>query len=709
MADLERLFNPRSVAVIGASNSPEKIGNAIMVNLKQGGYPGKVFPVNPKETQIEGFPCYPTVEDVPEEIDVAVVSVPAARVIDVAEQCGNKKVKFLVVITAGFKEVGREGAELERKLRNIAAEHGMRIVGPNCLGIIDTHVPINATFAKGSPLRGKIAFISQSGALCIAILDWSKKRGLGFSQFVSLGNKADLNEADFIEHASKDPNTKVILCYLEDVANGERFISVAREASGRVPVVVLKVGISQAGAQAASSHTGALAGSDLAYDVAFRHARVIRARTMTDLFDLAVAFASQPLPKDESVAIITNSGGPGIVATDSVEAEGLKMVRFSKNTIENLRAHLPPTSNVYNPVDVIGDAGPERYRHALDNVLSDPAVSAAVVLLTPTAVVHPEETAKVVVEMRNKYRDKPLLASFMGGEEVRSASNLLEESGIPCYPFPEAAVRAMAALARYSSALKAEVSEDRPLKLGDINRGAVSEIFEDVAKDGRSILLGPEAARVARAYGIPVAASLLATKPDEAAYMAELIGFPVVLKVASPNIMHKTDVGGVKVGLSSARQVRKGFLDIVEKVQTLMPGAHVYGVEVQKMMPKGTELIVGMTRDIQFGPLIAFGLGGIYVNLMKDVSFRLAKGLTRREAEAMIYETKAAALLKGFRGQKQADIKAIVDILLRVAKLVLDFPNIVELDMNPVVAYDKGAAVLDAKISIEPRAAKAAR
>lgn len=699
MADLTSFFKPGSVAIIGASKSPGKIGNVIVKNIIDSGYKGKIYPVNPKEVEIEGLACYPSADKTPETAELAVVSVPAAQVLKVTEECGVSGVKNLVVISAGFKETGIDGLELERRLVDTCRKYQMRLLGPNCVGFMDTHVPINASFAAGFPLKGEIAFISQSGAIILSILDWSYKTGLGFSKFISLGNKADLTETHFIEDAANDPNSKVILCYIEDVENGAHFLEAAREASQKKPVIILKSGTSQAGAQAASSHTGALAGSDLAYETAFRQCGIIRARSMPELFDLAVAFANQPIPGGERVAVITNSGGPGIITTDTIEREGLEMARFTRETVEELRNFLPSESNIYNPVDLLGDAKANRYRFALEKVMADPGVDSGVVLVCPAGVTEPEETARAMIETSRAYPDKPLLAAFMGGEKLSHGARLLGEAGIPCFTFPEPAITSIRGLARYARIKNIRTAGDT-LNFDDLDKKTVKAIFYDVNKDNRLVLLGSESSEVVAAYGIPAATTMLATSPEEAGKMADELGYPVVLKIASPKILHKTDVGGVRVGIDSKDNVQRGFVEIMDNVLQLLPHAAVYGVEVQKMMPRGTELIIGMSRDVQFGPLIAFGLGGIYVNLLKDVSFRLANGLTVSEIESMLTETKAYTLLRGYRGEKTADIKAIIDIIGRVAKLVTDFPEITEMDINPVFAYNQGASALDVKITV---------
>ncbi|HOQ02556.1 MAG TPA: acetate--CoA ligase family protein [Bacillota bacterium] len=699
MNDLTSLMRPESVAVIGASNTPGKIGYAVVRNMMSSGYKGEIYPINPKETEIAGLKAYPTAIDVGKPIDVAVICVPAKATLSVAEDCGKAGVKFLIVITAGFKEVGKEGRELEEQLVEIARKYGMRIVGPNVLGIIDTHTPFNATFAKEMALEGNIAFISQSGALCIAILDWSLKNGLGFSQFVSMGNKADLNEADFIEAASHDEDTKVICLYLEDVVEGDRFIKVAREAIQRVPVVALKSGVSSAGAQAASSHTGALAGSDTAYSAAFRHAGILRATTMTQLFELANAFTTQPIPKGKRTAVVTNAGGLGIVATDAIELGGLEMARFSEDTIALLREKMPPMANIYNPVDVIGDAHYDRYEIALNAVLVDPNVDAVTVLLSPTAVLEVDKVAEVIVEANRKHPEKPIVAAFTGGFAVEQAVEYLKKHGVPIFAFPEEAVSTLIGMTEFA-ALSEATHNGEEWVFDDVNSERVREIFDSVREDGRDLLLSPEAAEVAECYKIPAAPSRLATSEDEAERHAVEMGFPVVMKISSPDIMHKTDIGGVKVGIESPEEVREAFRSIMENSKKAAPEAKIYGVEVQKMMPQGDEVIIGMVKDHTFGPMVAFGSGGVLVNLLQDASFRLARGLTKREVDEMITETKAYTILKGFRGAEPDDIPAIAEAIGRVAQLCRDFPEISELDINPVFAYPKGLSALDIKIKL---------
>ncbi len=699
MNGLTSLFQPRSVAVIGASKTPGKIGYAVMNNMKSCGFKGDLYPINPKEEEIMGYKAYPTIRDIGKPVDVAVFCVPAAVSLQVAEDCGKAGVKHLIVITAGFKEVGGAGRELEENLVNVARKYDMRITGPNVLGVIDTHTPMNATFAQNMAIKGNIAFISQSGALCVAILDWSLAKGIGFSQFVSVGNKADLDEADFIAAASNDPNTKVIALYLEDIVDGEKFIKSAKEAAEKVPVIVLKSGVTAAGAAAASSHTGALAGSDTAYDAALRHAGVLRAATMTELFDLAIAFTTQPIPSGKNVAVVTNSGGPGIVASDAVEGFGLNMARFTEETTAILAEKLPSTANIKNPIDVIGDAHADRYEIALDAALSDPNVDAAIVILSPTAVLDTTETAVITAKAAKRYPQKPIVASFIGGAAVEEGIKYLNDNGIPTYPFPEPAIATLRGMIRFGE-LRHEVGRGGQWEFDDVDKERVRAIFEGVREDGRDLLLSPEACEVAEAYKIPAAPSRLAKSPEQAVEQAEAMDYPVVMKIASPDIMHKTDVGGVKVGLKSKEEVVAAFSEIMENSKRAEPDAKIYGVEVQKMMPPGDEMIIGMAMDATFGPMIAFGSGGILVNLLQDASFRLANGLSEAEVKEMITETKAYTILKGFRGKQPDDIPALEVAIGRVAQLCRDFPEISELDINPVFAYPDGLSALDVKIRL---------
>jgi len=696
------LFSPKSLAVIGASRNPAKVGHTVLRNIVESGYKGRVYPVNPKADEILVLKCYKSVLDIPDDVDLAVITVPAQIVLDVAKECGEKGVKYLVVISAGFKEIGGEGVDREKELINIGRKYGMRILGPNCLGFIDTFTPLNATFAAVMPKKGRIAFISQSGALITAILDWSIRRGLGFSKIVSLGNKADLDEIDFIQAIGQDKNTKVILLYVESIEKGRRFIEVAREVSKVKPIVVIKGGITEAGAKAAMSHTGAMAGSFTSYRVAFKKSGVLAANTLSELFDYAMAFSNQPIPAGNRIAIITNAGGPGILTTDLSVKYGLRLASFNMDTISKLRSKLPPAAAIYNPVDVLGDARANRYEFAIDTVLSDENVDGLIVILTPQAITEPVETAKAIVKMHRKYPDKPIVAAFIGGDIVQEAANILIEHGIPCFDLPERAVVAMSGLCTYREYLEFfEKIIEKEVKFYDVDFERARRIIDKVKSEGRKVLLEVEAKELVRAYGIPTPITVLVKSEDEAVEAASKMGYPVVLKVASPQILHKTDIGGVILNINSDNEVREAFRTILSRVRRYAPRATLYGITVQKMVPKGREVIVGVTKDPTFGHLIMFGSGGIYANILKDVSFRLTP-ITLAEAKDMVRETKAYALLKGVRGESPADIASVINVLLRLNQLVQEIPEIVEMDINPLFVYEEGEGciALDVKVVI---------
>ncbi len=699
MKNIGSLFQPKAVAVIGASSKPGKVGNIVVKNLISSHYQGEIYPINPKEEFIEGLKNYHSVLDVPGEIDLVVVSIPAQAVVEAVQECVEKHVKNMIILTAGFKEIGGEGARLEREIVEIAREGGMNILGPNVIGSIDTMSPINASFAQMMPHQGNIAFISQSGAMLVAILDWSISVGLGFSKTISIGNKADISEIDLIEYLGEDPDTKVILCYLESISNGDEFLRVVSEVSKKKPIVILKSGSSSAGAKAASSHTGALAGSDLAYDLAFEQTGVIRAHTMTELFDLGLAFSKLPLPKGDRVAVITNAGGGGVVTADAVEKLGLKMAVLSDETINNLKGLLPGEANVTNPIDVLGDAPPERYKIALEEVSKDGGVDAIIAMTCPTASAQPVPITEEVIRFSKENKDIPVFPVNMGGVTFDKANEMLMDENLPIYTFPEIPVEILEKMSKYTAYLK-EVEQQEVISIENVNKKAVSEIFRKVREDGRDALLGSETYQVAQYYGIPAAPLILAKKSEEAVKAASEMGYPVVLKIASDKILHKTDIGGVKANLKTEEEVRMAFEEIMSNAKKAYPDVVPNGIEVQKMMPKGQEMIIGMTRDNSFGPMIAFGMGGIYVNLIKDASFKLAKGLTRQAILKQIESTKAYTLLKGYRGEEASDINAVVDTIARIAKLTLDFPEIQELDINPVFVYPNGISSLDVKIKL---------
>ncbi|MCU0495118.1 MAG: acetate--CoA ligase family protein, partial [Chloroflexaceae bacterium] len=567
-----------------------------------------------------------------------------------------------------------------------------------CLGIIDTVSNLNASFAALMPLDGEIAFMSQSGAMCTAILDWSKPQGIGFSRFVSLGNKADIDEVSLLQAWNQDSHSKVILAYLEAINNGPGFIAAAREVTKNTPVIAIKSGTTAAGTRAASSHTGSLAGSEAAYESAFSQSGIIRAHSMGDLFDLALAFAYQPLMQGERVAIVTNAGGPGIIATDAVERNGLKMAEFNPETVRFLQERLPPTANFFNPIDIIGDARSDRYRTGLEAAVADPNVDGILVLLTPQAQSDLVETVQVIVEC-TQGKGKSVVTSFMGGQSLGEALHLLNQHRIPNYPFPERAVQALAAMARYR---KWQQQPAPDYVSFEVDKGRVRKLFDEVRASGRVELGEIEAREVMEAYGMRLPQSRLARSPDEAAQIASEIGYPVVMKISSPDILHKSDIGGVKVGVADAASVRDNYELIEYRARKYSPDARIWGVLVQEMVRKGREILVGVNRDPQFGPLVAVGMGGIYVEVLRDVAFRLAP-ISRQEVTEQLRSIRTFPLLRGVRGDAPADIAAVEEVVLRVSQLVTDFPEIVEMDINPLVVHNKGegAIVLDARIILQ--------
>ncbi len=696
--NLEAFICPDGVAVIGASRDPEKLGHGILSNILASGYKGNVYPVNPKTDEVLGLPSYPSVKDIPGKLDLAVIVIPERFVPDALRECGEKGLKAVIVITAGFGETGVEGFHREQEITAIASEYGLRVIGPNCLGVIDTFCPINASFAASMPDQGNIAFMSQSGALCTAVLDLAVAKGIGFSRFVSLGNKADVDEAALLLKWKDDEHTAVVLAYIEGLPDGREFIDVARQVSARKPVVALKSGTTEAGSKAVSSHTGSLAGSEHAYEAAFQKAGVLRAESLQDIFDWGLAFAYQPLLEGPYIAIVTNAGGPGILATDGLERAGLHLVQLETGTVQVLRDGLPGAANVYNPIDVLGDAGADRYALALKAALEDPNVNGVIVILTPQVMTEITETAELVSDLASQY-DKPIIGCFMGEAKIRAGADILNRNRVPNFISPDRAVSALQAMWHYRQYLNQPQTEPDEF---DVNRDEVRRILDEVRADGRLTLGEVEARGVIAAYGIPLPQSTLARTSEEAIEIAEAIGFPVALKVASPDILHKSDVGGIKLDLRDADDVRDAFDLIMYRCLKHMPDAEIWGTLVQEMINPGKEVIVGMSHDPQFGPLILFGLGGIYVEVLKDVAFRLAP-VTESEAGAMINEIRAAPLLRGVRGEKRSDVKAITEIIQRVSQLVMEFPEIVELDINPLVVHNQGAIALDARLSIEQR------
>jgi acetyl coenzyme A synthetase (ADP forming)-like protein len=692
MHRIDTFFDPCSVAVIGASTNPEKLGYAVVKNLLDGGYSkqGKVYPINPSAAEILGFKVYPTVLDVPDPIDLAVIVIPYPHVPEALRTCGQKGIPSAIVISAGFREAGKEGLERELELVDICHEYNLRLIGPNCLGVIDSFTPLNASFAAGTPPSGPMAFMSQSGALGTAVLDIALAGQLGLSKFVSLGNKADVSEIDLLQAWVKDEHSKVILIYSEGMPSGQEFIRVARQVTRQKPVVAIKSGVTQSGSRAVSSHTGSLAGSEQAYQAAFHQAGIIRAESMEALFDEALALGYQPPLKGDRIAILTNAGGPGILATDALEKSGLSLARFELETMHTLEQYLPDAASAANPVDVLGDARADRYQFALEQIVKDPNVDGIMVLLTPQAMTEIDDTARVTASV-SQHIDIPILGCFMGQARIQSGITILTQNGIPNYPFPERAANAFKAMSDYRSIKSRPQLEYAHF---EVDQAAAKQVFDQARAEDRLTIGDAESRQVLQAYGLRIPSSEIADTPDKAVMIAGKIGYPVVLKIASPDILHKTDIGGVKVGLQSASDVRDAFELMVYRAQRYVPEARIWGCLVQEMAPSGgLEVLVGMNRDPQFGPLITFGLGGIYVETLRDVTFRVAP-LAHQEAEEMLTQVRAHALLDGVRGQPPMDKAAIVDALLRISQLVGDFPEIIEMDINPLMVFHQGEGAL---------------
>ena len=701
--NIHTLFNPKSIAVVGATNRPQSVGRAVMRNLVYGDYQGVIYPVHPHLDAIFGIKTYKGLGEIPDPVDLAVIIIKPDLVPDVMEVAARKGISGIVVITAGFKEIGGKGAVLEERLREMAFHHGIRLVGPNCLGVINTNtgVRMNASFARIMPRPGNIAFISQSGALCTSVLDYAEGRKIGFSKFISFGNKADVNEIDLLRYLGDDPETKVICMYLEDISAGQEFIKVASDISWNrgKPILAVKSGTSSEGARAAASHTGSMVGSDSAYDAIFLQSGIQRVEGVNELFHYAMAFSRQPLPKGNRIAIVTNAGGPGIMATDAAVRHGLGLATFSAKTEATLKKCLPPTANIHNPVDVIGDATHERYEIALKTVVQDENVDGAIVLLTPQAMTDILETARIVPSVARD-TDKPILCSFMGIVDVSEGVAHLEANGIPNYVFPEAASRAMAAMVRFGKRLSVG---NRVLPKLSCNRSrAVDFIRARLNGAPRCYLPEKEAAELLACYDLPLLPSRLVTSPGDIADASAHMRFPVAMKVVSKDIVHKVDAGGVRLNIADAVQAGEAYHQIMAQCRRFNPDAHIQGVLMQEMAGKGVEVIIGCARDPKFGPIVMFGLGGTLVEALKDVTFRLAP-MRIASAENMIRSIKAFSVLQGIRGNPPSDLEAIKACILRVSTLVAQHPEISELDINPLIVYPegKGAVVADCRILLQ--------
>jgi acetyl coenzyme A synthetase (ADP forming)-like protein len=694
---LDALLRPDAVAIIGASRTAGKVGHELVANLIDSKFAGAIVPINPSADDVLGLPCYPDLKTYGKKVTLVLISLPTALVHQAVDDSIAAGAGAIVVITAGFKEVGEAGAALEKELAARCKSHGVSLLGPNCLGLINAHHNMNASFAKQMPKPGGISVISQSGALCTAILDWASARHLGLSKLISMGNKADLSETEFLRAFADDDETKVIVGYLESVDSGDDFIKAAEAATTKKPVVIFKSGVTSAGVKAASSHTGSLAGADIAYGAAFKRAGIIRAETFEAMFDYSTAFAMQPLPKGDRVAIITNAGGPGIMAADAVEQCGMTVQPLAGAAAAALAEKLPAAASVGNPIDVLGDADPERYVMAVKAAQDDDAIDAIIVILTPQAMTRPYDTAHEIGECNRN--QKPILVSFMGGADVMPGREELVAHNLPDYESPNRAVSALKAMVDYKTWL------DRPPRVVTrfpVNRRRVERIIHRHIKSGQ-LQVGEAAAKdILRAYGFIVPAGHLAADAEQAIETAGKVGYPVAMKIASPDVIHKSDMGGVKLNLGSAEAVQDAYDLMMLRIRQRVPNAHIDGVYVEKMCGKGREVILGMTRDPQFGPMLMFGLGGIFVEVMKDVTFYIAP-IAADEAMQMLEGTKSFALLKGVRGQRSVDLDAIATSLQRISQLVTDFPQIDEMDINPFIVGEVGktSVAADARITLK--------
>ena len=700
---LDFIFQPSSIAVVGASTRPGTVGNDIFRNLLFNEFNGSVYPVNPKASNIVGVHCYASLKSVPGPVDLAVVIVPSSGILDVVAQAVDKQVKAMVVISAGFKEVGGKGAELEIQLREQVQAAGIPLIGPNCLGVINTdpNVRMNAAFGRKMPAAGNLAFLSQSGALCTSVLDYAEERHMGFSKFISFGNKADVNEIDLLEYLAKDPKSHVIAMYLEDVSDGRRFIETVRKIFWEThkPMLCLKSGRTPEGAKAVSSHTGSLAGSDSVYDALLVQSGVQRVDTIAELFDSAALYCTQPLPRGNRVAIVTNAGGPGIMATDAAVRFGLQLAELSPATREKLKESLPATASLRNPIDVIGDARADRYRSAVRTVLEDENVDMGMVILTPQSMTDVEETASVVPDAV-KGIDKPVVCAFMGAKDVAPGVAILRKAGIPNYAFPEDAVRSLAAAERLVALH--EIPRREMTVFNDLDIDAAKKIIA-AALDGheKRYLTQAECRPLLECYRLPLLRSAIAQNADDAAKTAASFGTPVVMKVMSADVVHKFDAGGVLLNIHGADEARAAYSKIHQNVAKAVPGAQIQGILIEEMARKGVEVILGASRDARFGPLMMFGLGGTLVEVLKDVSFRLAP-MWQISAERMVHQIRSFKVLDGFRGSPPSDIGAIVNTLLRLSALVCNHPEISELDINPLIvhAQGEGCSVADSRVML---------
>jgi acetyltransferase len=701
--NLDRLFDPRSVAVIGASNTKGSVGYILLRNLIGAEYEGVVYPVNRTALSVQAIQAYPTISQVPRKIDLAIIAVPAKTVPDVVRECGEAGVSGAVIVSSGFKEIGAEGKKLEEHVLSIANSYGLRLVGPNCLGYVRPARHLNATFAHVMPEPGRVAFISQSGALGTAILDWATANKVGFSAFVSVGSMCDVDFGDLIDYFGADPQTNSIILYVEALPDARKFMSAARHFAKTKPIIVVKSGRSARAAMAAASHTGAIAGDDTLYSAAFRRAGVVRVDEIQDLFDASEALSRVSSPRGPKLGIVTNAGGPGVMATDRLLSLGGELAELRPETDAKLLECLPTFAARGNPVDVGGDADAERYAAAAAALMDDPHCDGVLAILTPQAMSYPTQTAEALIEVSRRHPRKPLLTSFMGEIKVAEGIEAFRSAHVPTFDAPEDAVRAYLYMYQYTKSLQTlyETPTDI-LPQFSPDRDKVKSIFVEVARQERSTLTEIEAKDVLEAYGLPVVKTLLATSPEECARLAEQIGFPVAIKILSHDITHKSDVGGIALNVRSAPEAAKQFAKITERVHAAVPEAKLMGVTVQAMSRGGYEVIIGSRKDRTFGPALMFGMGGTGVELYRDVAVDFPP-LNQALAKTMINDTKVSQLLRGYRGGTPVDMEALEQALVKVSYLLVDFPEIIEMDVNPLQVRPDGMAALDARVMIEPR------
>ncbi|MCF7920752.1 MAG: acetate--CoA ligase family protein [Candidatus Cloacimonetes bacterium] len=700
---LSKLFNPKVIAIIGASGKEGTVGHSLIKNIIGSGFDGIVYPINPKRTNILGVKTYPSLELVPDQVDLAIIATAAAAVPAIVEDCGIHGVSGIVLISAGFAEIGgEEGKAMLKRISDTIKKYNMRMIGPNCLGFIKPSIKLNASFANRMALPGKIAFISQSGALCTAILDWSVKQNVGFSHFVSIGSALDVSFHDLIDYFGSDPQTTSIVIYMESLTDARSFLSAARAFSRNKPIIVLKAGKSSEGAKAAMSHTGSLAGNDFVFDAAFKRAGVIRVDTIAELFNIAQALAMQEKPAGKRIAIVTNAGGPGVIATDTLIANGGELANLSEETMTELNSCLSPNWSKNNPVDVIGDARPVDYENAVEACLKDKGVDGVLVILTPQSMTNPTETAFRITQVAKK-SNKTLLASWMGADDVEEGRKLLEANSIPVYDTPEDAVLCFMLMSHYTRNL--ELLHETPAQIPSKFHPRVEEsreLIKEVLADNRTVMTEFEAKRLLDFYQISVVKNGLATTEDEAVKISERIGYPLVMKIASPDILHKTDVGGVILNISSSEEARNSYKKIMSSVNAKMPDADIRGIFVEQMSKRKYELIIGCKKDPIFGPTIVFGMGGVAVEIFKDTTVGLPP-LNMALAMRLIEDTKIYKLIKGYRGMPGADIEAIQFLLYKFSYLLMDFPQILEIDINPFGVDERGGIVLDAKVILDDK------